>query len=360
MLRSILPFLACLTLAAGVLPSPKRKPVPSAKTHGLLIRQGVALHDQRDYDGAIAKYQEVLKENPDDVNALYELAFSYFAKKDYQACVDASMRGASYNSDLLSRFYANLASCLDDMGQPKKAIGVYREAIKRFPNDYLLHYNLGLTYLRQESPKEARKCLQKAIALNPNHASSHLRLGMLYAQEGYRLPALFALWRFLILEPSTPRSAAALQRVGALMDSFVKRSDPTHITITLAADAKKDEGDFMGMEMMLGIALASLELSEEAAKLKHMSELQRIADTLDKMLTMLAETEKGKKGSGFAYSHYVPYFVALKQQSHVEPFTYYMCQSRRMDGGAEWLHENHDKISAFLQWSGTYKWSAPK
>jgi len=57
---------------------PELEPSTTLEEHAALIKKSVALHDEGDYDGAIKTYQEILRENPDDVSAQYELGFSYF------------------------------------------------------------------------------------------------------------------------------------------------------------------------------------------------------------------------------------------------------------------------------------------
>lgn len=358
---AVLPaFTLIWPLLADPLPEPKLEAVPSSRPHQRLIQEGIQLHDQRDYDGAIAKYQQVLKENPDDVLALYELSFSYFAAKNYRNCAETALRGARYRSEYLSRFYSNLGSCLDDMGKTDEALEVYKAAIQNVPGDYLLHFNLGLTYLRRNQPDDARKSLKNAITLNPNHPSSHFNLGKLYAQGGYRIPALFAFWRLLILEPASPRSGVALQQVQSILGSMVKTGKSNEITIMLQADAKKDEGDFTSLEMSMAIGLLASDIRKKGAAAEPKTEAERLIRALETMLAMLAEHPADKNASGFAYTHYVPYFAALKQHHYVEPFVYFAYQSRRLPGGAEWLHENRAKVGEFLKWSNDFRWSEAK
>ena len=125
--RTILMVFVILLSASGLaaqVESPKLKPVPSTEKQQSLIREGVALHDQGKYDAAIAKYEEVLKENPDNVESLYEISSSYGAKKDSKKSLEYATRGARYKSDLLGGFYVQIGSALDDMGDSKKAIEV--------------------------------------------------------------------------------------------------------------------------------------------------------------------------------------------------------------------------------------------
>src|SRR5260370_1820909 len=91
--------------SAEKLPDPKRDASPPSDAQRILIKEGVALHDAGDYDGAIAKYKQVLAESPDVVLSLHELAFSYFAKNDYANALATARQGAEFKSTLLPRFY---------------------------------------------------------------------------------------------------------------------------------------------------------------------------------------------------------------------------------------------------------------
>jgi tetratricopeptide (TPR) repeat protein len=106
MIRRILPTILLALLfvtpvVAQKIDPPKLTPTPATESQAALIKKGVALHDRGDYDGAIAKYEQVLRENPSNDWALYELAFSYEMKKDYRKGLETAYKGAQYKSDLL-------------------------------------------------------------------------------------------------------------------------------------------------------------------------------------------------------------------------------------------------------------------
>src|SRR2546427_6308875 len=82
--------LLAFSASAQELKLPKLDPIPSTERQSQLIKEGVALHDRGDYDGAVSRYAEVLRENPNNISALYEMSYSYFVKKDYQKSLDAA------------------------------------------------------------------------------------------------------------------------------------------------------------------------------------------------------------------------------------------------------------------------------
>ena len=79
MLKCLLPviilgFAIHPAFAAAKLPKPDRIPAEPTAEQIAVIREGVALHDLGNYDGAIAKYKQVLAQNPWEIHALHELA----------------------------------------------------------------------------------------------------------------------------------------------------------------------------------------------------------------------------------------------------------------------------------------------
>src|SRR5215475_16060417 len=130
----ILVFLLPTLLMAQKLPKPSRTPAVPTQDQRTLTAEGVIYHDAGRYDEAIAKYKQVLDEAPDEVSAMYEMAFSYSAKKDCTSAMELARRGAQYRSNTLPRFHLILGNCLDDVGRQMEAMDVYKEAIKLSPD----------------------------------------------------------------------------------------------------------------------------------------------------------------------------------------------------------------------------------
>lgn len=339
------------------LPQPRLTPTPTMERHEPLIRQGIALHDRGDFDGAIRSYEEVLKENPDDVIALYEMAYSFGEKKDYKKSLELAYRGAQYKSKVLFGFYVLIGNNLDNLGRPQDAIKTYKSGIKMFPEESLLHFNLGITLIGQDKPDEARVSLKDAVTFNPAHPGSHVRLGDLYFKGNYRIPALLAMGRFLALEPKSERSTYALQVIQDVLGRAATRDEKTgNINITLDTSAKTDEGDFGVALTMMGILGAARHLDKN----KNKTEMQLIVDMIESLLSIMSEGDAKKKQPGFAWNYYRPYFLEMKARNMVEPFCYYIYQTSQSTEVAKWLAQNTARVNEFLSWSQSYQWPRVK
>lgn len=344
-------ILSAISLQAQKLPEPKLNPTPSTPVQDELIKEGIALHDRRDFAGAIGRYEQVLKENPNNVLALYEMAFSYFAKKDYAKSIEIGYRLAAFKSDLLPRVYVQVGSAQDELGEPKKAIETYKAGIKQFPSNALIHYNLAVTQNRLGEFEEARKTLKKSAGFNPQHPSSHLLLASLFDRGGYTTPALLAACRFLVLEPTSPRSAVALDLVTKKMQGGVSQGkDANTINIFVDMSAKKDEGDFGGVDVALGLIKAAERTEDKKGK----TEMQLLVGSFETTFAILSEQKPDN--SKFVWKYYVPYFAEMKKHGHVEAFVYYTHQRRTSPEINEWLSQHRNTVASFLAWSKSYSW----
>ena len=75
--------------AAAQSGAPTRTATPSTAAETATIEAGVKLHDAGKFEEAIAKYEEVLKLSPANMTALYELAYSFAANKEYEKSLAA-------------------------------------------------------------------------------------------------------------------------------------------------------------------------------------------------------------------------------------------------------------------------------
>jgi outer membrane protein assembly factor BamD (BamD/ComL family) len=350
----ILLVLFCVSSAiAQDLKPPTLTPAPGTESQKRLINEGIVLHDRGDYDGAVAKYEEVLKENPDNDWALYEIGYSYQMKKDYRKSLEYAYKGAQYKSERLSQFYVLIGNDLDELGEGKKSVEVYEKGIKLRPDNFLLYYNLAITQSKLKNVEEIRKNLKKALYLNPNHASSHAALAQFFAAMRYKVPALFAAMRFLVIEPESPRTARVYKIFSdTLSGGATAGKNPNEINIFVDMGGKKDEGDFGSLDLILGIVGAA-NMTEEK---KNKSEIERLVDRLDSFFAIVSEGDpKGDKAK-FTYRYYIPYFIELKNKKYVEPFAYYISQSTDLKGVPEWLAANQSRVNEFLTWSRNYQW----
>jgi Tfp pilus assembly protein PilF len=352
---SLLLGLSALSLFAQSIQKPTLTPKADSLEQTTIIREGIALHDKKDFDGAIAKYKRALAENPDSTLGLYELALSYYTKGDKTNALETALKGSKYHSSELPLFFGIIANVLDDAGKPDEAIRIYRDAAKILKNEpdadrhlSSIHFNLGVTYVRQKKYAEAREDLKKAIEYNPSYASPHFLLGEVYNASRYKVPAILAAARFVSLEYNTQRTVRSSAIVVGGIDSANKDEKTGNINIILDMNAPKDEGDFTMYDFLLP-TLMSVKGEKDESKSKG----ELFTESFDSVVSMLSDDKKLR--STFVGKVYIPYLVEMKNGGHTKTFCYLVL---RQAGGNEeakkWTDLNGDKVVAFINWAKNY------
>src|SRR5688572_22322707 len=191
-ITTALVFAMTFGVTAQKIEKPTLVPKECTGAQQLTIREGIKLHDTKRYPEAVAKYQQVLAENPDCTVALYELSFAYYVMGEKTKAMETAYKGSKYKSEHLPLFYLTMANVIDDVGKPDEAVKIYRDAIKMLEagqdtRQYLssLHYNLGLTLFRQKKNDDARVELKRAVEYNQRYPSPHYLLSVVYNSTKY-------------------------------------------------------------------------------------------------------------------------------------------------------------------------------
>lgn len=307
-----------------------------------LIGQGVAFHDEGKYEDAISKYKEALGIDKKSTLANYELSFTYFSIGKYEEAINHSTNVVKQNADHLHPAYIILGSSLDMIGKANEAIKVYEKGIEKFPDSYLLYYNIALTSYNQKEYEKAEKAAINAISLKPTHGSSHLVLSAVMEAKGQRVKSILPLYYFLLLEPASNRSLANYNNLKKQLGQGVERKDAKNINVSVPFTSSSD--DFGAAEMMISLLAASQYTNENKDK----TEMERFVENNKSVFGILAELKKENKG--FWWDFYVTKFHDLKESDNYEAFSYYVSQSANDDIVKNWIADNTKKMSNLKDW----------
>jgi tetratricopeptide (TPR) repeat protein len=340
--------------AAQFKPPTRESPPPSTEKHTALIKEGIALHVKGDYDGALAKYNAVLAESPDDLLALYEIVVTMAARKDYAKALEVAARGADYKSEHIGPFYNMIGNVYVLMQQPETAIRAFEYGIGLDPTEAQLHYNVSVSYAQAKRNADALRSLKTAVVLRPDYGSAHFNLAVMFLGGGYPVPAMLAFERYLTLDPQSQRSTTALSMLNSILRDTSQQSRGGGPRSPVPS-GKTDEGNFTSVETLI-YAGRPLRTRDQ---IQATSEIRLLVDQMTTMIRSLGSPPASERGSSFTTAYYVPYFVQMQERKLVEPFVYHIFRRANLPGAAEWLAANPEAVKAFLAWSAQYKWSKP-
>jgi tetratricopeptide (TPR) repeat protein len=337
--------------------APRKAATVSTPADDAIIRDGVRLHDQEKYDEAIAKYQEVLAHSPANMTALYEMAFSYLAKKDYVKGRDAANRGTEYASDMLPMFYDLLGESYDAAGEPQKAIEQYERGIAAVPDASVLYHNMAITYLESlKNEGEARRSLKRGADVDPTDVDIQLMLGQVFRSGGYQTPALLAFSKALLFDPTNGRALQAIGWWRAILRGGLPATSGGQATAMASQTpaSKTDEGDFSAIDRQFAIGQQAIVTAMDNGA----GEMPTLLAQVNDIVTRLAALDPGKYKETFVGRQYLPYFAELKKRNDVEPFVYWILQRAPVTGVRDWLDKNKPRVQAFLEWTNQFPWDA--
>lgn len=309
-----------------------------------LLEQGIALHDSQKYTEAIATYQAALALDKNSSMVHYELAYTYIAIKAFDKAIKHCKIAIEDPNLNFSDPYVALGNAWDLSGKTAKAIAAYEEGIARFPNQYLLHYNLALAYFNAKKYKKCEEAAINAIKANPEHGSSHLILADCMYQQGSRAKAILPLYYYLTIQPVGDRAKRALSVLKTRLANSISVNNDKEITINVSR-LPDDKDEFQLMDISISLVLIGL---IEKQKAQQMTPAELFALTNKGLFELMAEQQKGK--SGFWWETYAGMLAEIANAGHTEAFSYFISQSEDSPTVKEWMDKNTDKLTAFAQW----------
>jgi tetratricopeptide (TPR) repeat protein len=309
-----------------------------------LVQQGVQYHDAGEYQKAIDIYKKALEIDPNSTLVNYEISYTYMMMEDYDNALKHSNIVIEKNDENQLGGYIVTSSCLDYQGKTDESIKLLEKAIKKFKTNYLLYYNLAISYYNKKDLDKAIENSIAAINLKSSHASSHLLLGKIMCAKGNKIQGILSLHYFLFLEPNTARSKEAYALLMNQIGGNVTKdpNKPNQINISMSMPSKDDE--FGAAEMSLALLQASGNIEEN----KNKTDEEMFAQNTEKLFKILGEMKK-KNSKGLWWEFYVPFDYELAQSQHMTTYCYLISYGSN-DKSKEWVDNNRDKLESFGTW----------
>ncbi|NDW09170.1 tetratricopeptide repeat protein [Dysgonomonas sp. 520] len=298
-----------------------------------LIRKGVGMHERGKYKEAIRYYEEALKLNSTSMSAIYEMSLSYLYLKDYDNALKYSTKVINANYQLLIiDAYCVKSTALSELGQEDQAIKLLNEAISKYKDEYLLHYNLGYSYFKQGNYELAINNLRKAIEIDPTHPDTFLLYAYSLNDTNKWVESFLSFHFFLLLEPNTERSKDAFGEMYDLINQTIDENSP-------------------GLEMEEGIDRQKLYAYIQRIKPvdDDPESKYRFFEQVSKSIFFTLGQIQNDTQSGPIWDFFVPIYSEILNSGYFETYCRYIsaCHSPQ---SLTWWNNNHKKVDNFIAW----------
>lgn len=306
----------------------------------MLVTEGIELNNQKNYTGAIEKYQGALKIDPENVQANYQLAFSLTAGGKGMDAIPYLQRVVKGQAPatIISSAYELMGSIYDKANQTQQAIDSYKAGITANPAYQSLYYNLGLAYFRNRQYAEAENTAIKALKLDPKHASSMRLYALVNFHQNKRAPALLGFCSFLLLEPNTARSAEAYGNIQHIIQGGVLKPEPGKQPLIIDADTK-------ALNAAITQALVPF------AKRRYALAGELLTAQLKALFTTIGPLAEKQTGNDFFRKYLAAYFYQLAQTPNMPALARLVSLS--IPESAQWAKDNAQQMTDLDNWVKT-------
>ena len=227
-------------------------------------------------------------------------------------------------SNYTNAAYSLLGGIYDKALQPDKAIAVYKEGLKAYPQDQNLYFNLGIADFRAKQYPDAELAAIEAIKLDPKHANSQRLYGLVTFHQNKRMNALLAFCSFLLLEPNNPRADEATTNMQSTLKGGVLKDDSP--VKTPPADAKETAA----LNAIISFTIA-------AGQTKKLTGNALLEFQLKTIFTQAGQASAKKADKTFFDKFYADYFYKLVQSGNVPAFVKTITTKAEDAGLSDWV-----------------------
>ena len=176
----------------------------------------IQYHQKNNLNEAKKIYLQILKINPNHVNAHNNLGAAYKQLGEIEKAKSCFEKVIQLNPNDVDG-HNNLGLLLFELKEIQKAKNFFEKTIQLNPNYVEAHNNLGTIFNELKEFQKAKDCYERAIQLNPNYAMALYNLGVIFKQFGLSQKAVGYFEKAIEINPNY---AAAYNGLGIIFNEL--------------------------------------------------------------------------------------------------------------------------------------------
>ncbi len=310
-------------------------PLRAQENIDAVIRAGVYLHDKGDFKGAIEQYEKALVINPLSERTMYEMSLTYLEMEDFTNALKYSTKIINSNyKPLLVDAYNVKGSALAGLQKYSDAITLLKDALKKCGDDYLLHYNLGLSYFKNHDSANGIIYLEKSIDEKVNYSESYFLYAYALSDQNRWIEALLAFDSFLLLDPDDERSKDVF---GDMMDILQNK--------LVSTDEKPAPVKNLDLAKIKNTLLTVKNTIPVDSKDNNYIYFQEATKSILAELKLVQKEEN----QGMFWDYFVPTFTDILDSGYFDTFCRYISAAAYPESLA-WWKANQKQVDEFTDW----------
>lgn len=173
------------------------------------LAEALALHEQGRVQEAEARYARILKNEPANVVARYQLGLARLQRGDFEGGIASLSRLLKFEPEHLEAHF-NLGRAYGMQGKHAEALSHFLAVIKQVPDVAEARFYLGMTLAQLGRQNESLEHFRYAIRLQPGMAEAHHNLGSALSDLGRDKDAIQAFEEALKASPGLVDSLLGL------------------------------------------------------------------------------------------------------------------------------------------------------
>ncbi|PKL79099.1 MAG: hypothetical protein CVV25_09095 [Ignavibacteriae bacterium HGW-Ignavibacteriae-4] len=322
---------------------------PSAEDY---LKMGINEHDKGNYESALKFYNKVLETGELLEFVYYEKGMTYSVLGNHEKSLemgDLLIENAT-RDEMEAMGYMLKGNALDNLGKPLEAIEEYREGIDE-TDFFMLHFNIGITYMRLDMDSLAAISLANAAKKNLLFSSSHYYLGIINYEGKQKAKSILSALFFLQLpQIAEDRKVMAYQNLLTSINIGVDRESSSAINVTLFTTDNSSQ-KFKTIDFL--ISLKAIDIDSSEVGLLPSERLKDYVETIVQTFEELDDDNFDLEVEQFLYDYYIKYFLEVREKGHFETLVHIACSVKEPESG-QWVIDNRDKVRDYYKFFKNY------
>ncbi|HXE71517.1 MAG TPA: tetratricopeptide repeat protein [Candidatus Nitrosotenuis sp.] len=184
-------------------------PAGAEGSAGGAMDQGLSLFYQGNWDGAVAAFDQVLQEDPQNTLALAYILDAYYRKRDINGIISQiEQKAVSSGEDPVMQAHLGMAYFMRGLIMPnvlEEALTEFKQALKDDERCAMAYTGMGLVYFQKRMMPRAKGYFIRALRLNPHDIMALDRLGNIMLVDEKKPEDALQLFQRIVAElPSYP------------------------------------------------------------------------------------------------------------------------------------------------------------